>query len=206
MYEAIIEALRQAYDASALERELKNRESWKAQERQHFLELLQQEEKTSLLEIGAGPGKDSQFFQENGLRLVATDLSPQMIEHCRHKGLEAYVMDFKHLDFEAEQFDAVYALNCLLHVPKRDLPDVLAKIRRILQPAGLFYVAVYGGQDSEKVWDDDQHQPQRFFSFHTDDQIKQTFGKFFEIHDFKVIRLREGRKKLHVLRLILRKT
>jgi SAM-dependent methyltransferase len=33
-----------------------------------------------LLELGAGTGQDSLFFQENGLAVVATDLSPRMVE------------------------------------------------------------------------------------------------------------------------------
>jgi ubiquinone/menaquinone biosynthesis C-methylase UbiE len=206
MYEQIVEALREAYDASARERELAEQENWKAEERQNFLELLREEDKSSLLEIGAGPGKDSQFFQENGLQVVATDLSPEMVNHCRRKGLNAHVMDFKHLNFRAEQFDAIYAINCLLHVPKRDLTDVLTSIRRILQPAGLLFVAVYGGQDSEEVWEDDHHRPQRFFSFHTDEQLIQTYGEFFTIYDFKQIKPTAGSKNLHVQRLILRKT
>lgn len=57
------------------------------------------------------------------LQVVATDLSPAMVGFCRQKGLDAHVMDFLHLDFPAGSFDAVYALNCLLHVPNADLPE-----------------------------------------------------------------------------------
>ena len=206
MYDQVIEALRQAYDASAGEREKGEQNGWKLRERQAFLDLLLREEKTNLLEIGAGPGKDSTFFQENGLQVVATDLSPQMVQICRAKGLNARVMDFKHLDFPAEQFDAVYALNCLLHVPKKDLPDILAAIKRLLKPSGLFYMAVYGGQESEGVWEEDHHQPKRFFSFYNDEQISEISANLFDILDFKIIRPDYVGEGLHVQRLILRKT
>ena len=205
MYDELIESLRQAYDESAVERDKRGRGGWKVVERHAFLELLQQEEKRNLLEIGAGPGIDSRFFQENGLQVVATDLSPQMVELCHEKGLEAYVMDFKNLDFPEEHFDAVYALNCLLHVPKSDLPEILLTIKRLMKPAGLFYLAVYGGMESEGVFEDDHHWPKRFFSFYTDEQMMELAGSVFEIHDFKVIMPEEVSEGLHVQRLILRK-
>jgi hypothetical protein len=42
---------------------------------------------------------------------------------------------FLRLDFPAGSFDAVYAKNCLLHVPNHDLPAVLAVVGAILRPA-----------------------------------------------------------------------
>jgi hypothetical protein len=40
-----------------------------------------------------------------------------MVARCRDKGLDAQVMDFSQLNFPAQSFDAVHAMNCLLHVP-----------------------------------------------------------------------------------------
>ena len=89
MYEKVIRDLHHAYNLSAAEREQSKLSAWKYEERQAFLDLLQREEKTTLLEIGAGPGKDSKFFQDNGLQVISTDLSAEMVQLCREKGLEA---------------------------------------------------------------------------------------------------------------------
>jgi SAM-dependent methyltransferase len=81
-------------------------------------------------------------------------------------------MDFLHLDFPPGSFDAVFAMNCLLHVPNHDLPAVLESIRGVLRPGGLFFVGVYGGDESaEGPIDDDRHVPPRFFSWRTDEQL-----------------------------------
>ena len=120
MYNDVIACLRESYNRNASERNQYGIEDWKVEQQQHFLSLLQQEGKQRLLEIGAGPGRDSQFFQDKGLEVTCTDLSPEMVALCRAKGLNAHVMDFLSLDFPAESFEMVYALNCLLHVPKRD--------------------------------------------------------------------------------------
>jgi hypothetical protein len=43
-------------------------------------------------------------------------------------------MDCLRLDFPAGSFDSLKALNCLLHVPNADLPEVLAASRMVLRP------------------------------------------------------------------------
>lgn len=113
MYKDVINTLRQAYDRYAAERDQHGIEAWKVVERQNFLSTVQAEGKARLLEIGAGPGRDSKFFQDNGLDVTCTDLSPEMVELCRAKDLDAHVMDFRQLDFADQTFDAIYALNCL---------------------------------------------------------------------------------------------
>ncbi|GCE18751.1 class I SAM-dependent methyltransferase [Dictyobacter kobayashii] len=190
-YKQVIATLRQSYNREKAEQ--RNREAkspWKITERQHFLELLQQEKKVSLLEIGAGTGVDSLFFREHGLRVVSTDLSPDMVDLCREKGLDAHVMDFLNLDFPAHSFDAIYALNCLLHVPTSDLPLVFQKLRDLLRPGGLFFLGVYGGFEEEGIYEDDQHQPPRFFSHHTDDFMRQATAPYFDLVSFKAIPVR----------------
>ena len=203
MYHQIVADLRESYNRNAPDRENYGVETWKVEERRHFLSLLQQAGKQRLLEIGAGPGRDSKFFQDNGLDVICTDLSPAMVELCRAKGLTAYAMDFLNLDFPAGSFDAVYALNCLLHVPKNDFLTVLETIRTLLKPGGLFYVGLYGGTDFEGVWPLDTYVPKRFFSFHTDDQIKQIVAGLFEILYFKTIPLEDDTEH-HFQSLILK--
>jgi SAM-dependent methyltransferase len=191
MYDEVIATLRAAYnEQSAAKRDQIIAPDWKVTERQHFLALLQQEGKKNLLEVGAGTGRDSLFFQEHGLQVTSTDLSPAMIDLCRQKGLDAHVMDFLHLDFPAASFDALYALNCLLHVPTQTLPEVLSKLQALLRPSGLFYLGVYGHkEDWEGISPDDWHKPGRFFSYHSNETMKIFLARFFEIVYFKHIAL-----------------
>lgn len=203
-YTAVIASLRTTYDRNADERDRGEVAAWKQRERQRFLDLLRAEGRESLLEIGAGTGKDGLFFQQHGLDVTCTDLSPTMVEHCRRKGLRAEVRDFLHLGFPPASFTAVYALNCLLHVPKADLSAVLTAIQTVLHPGGLFYFGLYGGIDFEGVWPEDHHQPQRFFSFHTDDGIQQAVQSNFTLLSFRHIQM-EGGASLHFQALVLRR-
>jgi SAM-dependent methyltransferase len=197
--------LRESYSRKAWERDLDAIQPWKAEERRLFLALLQDEGRHTLLELGAGSGKDGVFFRDQGLDVVCSDLSPEMVALCREKGLAACVMDLADLDFPPGTFDAVYALNCLLHVPDRELPGVLRRVRAVLRPDGLFYLGVYGGRDHEGVWEDDPYEPKRFFSFRTDTRMREIVAGSFEVCSFRRIALEGRTDGLHFHSLILRK-
>lgn len=202
-YDQVTTSLRQAYNKSAAARDATPISGWKMAEVQNFLNYLQQEGKQALLEVGAGPGVYGRFFAEQGLSVTCTDLSPEMVRLCREKGLTAYEMDFLHLDFPPASFDAVFALNCLLHVPSADLPQVLAAIHRVLRPNGLFFMGVYGGEFSEGIWDKDYHDPQRFFVFYPDAQLLNIVMQQFDLLYFRHVPQKES--TIHFQSLVLRK-
>jgi SAM-dependent methyltransferase len=201
-YDQVTASLRHAYNASAATRNATAISGWKMAEVQNFLDYLQREGKQELLEVGAGPGHYGRFFSEQGLTVTCTDLSPEMVRLCREKGLNAYEMDFLHLDFPPSSFDAVFALNCLLHVPSADLPRVLAAIGRVLRPGGLFYMGVYGGAFREGIWEKDYHNPQRFFVFYPDAQLLSIVMEQFDLLYFRHVPQEES--DIHFQSLVLR--
>ena len=72
--------------------------------------------------------------------------------------------------FPDGSFDAVWTINCLLHVPTDTLPAALAEIARVLRPDGLLFLGVYSTEPpSEGVNEDDNHDPKRFFAFRPDE-------------------------------------
>jgi SAM-dependent methyltransferase len=198
------DSLRTAYDLQADRRDRGGIDEWKVVERGAFLSLMQREGKRNLLEIGSGPGRDGQFFQEAGLKVTCIDLSPEMVRLCRQKNLNALVMDMTELTFPDDSFDSVYALNSLLHLAKSELPSVLQQINRVLAPGGVFFMGVYGGQDFEGIRADDPNVPKRFFSFFTDEHLRSVVSDVFEVLSFRSVALpREDSE--HFQALVLRK-
>ncbi len=183
----IKDQLTDSYNAAAITRDRELKEDWKAEVRSRFLSLLIRENKTTLLEIGAGSGQDSVFFKEAGLDTFSTDLSPEAIRLCREKGLQAEVMSFDALTFPYGAFDAVWGMNCLLHSPKDDLPRVLEGIKRVLKPGGVFFMGVYGGKDSEGIWEGDFYEPKRFFSLYTSERLREVLERHFKIETFRCL-------------------
>lgn len=196
--------LKQAYNNFAEHRERTDMEPWKWEERQQFLNRIKRENCISMLEIGAGTGRDSLYFQQQGLDVSSIDLSDEMVRLCKEKGLNARLMDFYQLDYPAAAFDAVYAMNCLLHVPKAKLDEVFLEIRRVLKPDGLFFYGVYGGQETEGIWEKDSYEPKRFFSMFKDEAIVEVVQRRFHVEDFHTVSMGEGVP--HFQSLLLRKT
>lgn len=192
------------YDRDAERRDAAGIEPWKAAERARFLEALRREGKRSLLELGAGPGRDGLFFKEHGLDVLAADLSGEMVRLCREKGLEARVVDLMALPFEAETFDGAYALNSLLHVPKHRLEPTLRGIFRVLKPGGLFYLGLYGGADFKRQSERDPAGLERFFASYSDGALLERVRRVFELVAFRRLRVAED-GAYHVQSLVLRR-
>lgn len=72
-----------SYNKKAIERNLSNVQDWKVKEREFFLNRIHNENYRSLLEIGAGTGKDSLYFKERGLNTFSTDISPENFARIR---------------------------------------------------------------------------------------------------------------------------
>lgn len=186
-YEALKQDLRRAYDAGADTRGTMVDTPWKAAERARFAARLREAGAARLLEIGAGHGVSGRYFADEGFTVTCVDLSPELVAHCRARGLDAHVMDFGALTFPEGAFDAVFGMNCLLHVPSAELDRVLAGVRRVLAPGGLFYWGQYGGQDSEGVWESDRYEPKRFFSFFTAERIQAVAAEHFESVELNLV-------------------
>jgi SAM-dependent methyltransferase len=187
-YHQVLAGLRQAYGPTeAAERDSRARDAFKIDERRRFLDLLRERDAASLLEVGAGTGHDSLYFKGQGLRVLCTDLSPAMVELCRAKGLDARVADFLGLGVSPGSFDAVFALNCLLHVPTPDLPRVLEAIGEVLVPGGLLYVGTWGGVDEEGMMQDEHHPVPRFFAFRSDGRMREALAERFLVLSFTTV-------------------
>ncbi len=197
----IKEILKQAYNNYAHIREKSEMQEWKIKPREKFLQLLLSEGKSALLDIGAGTGRDSKFFMDNNIDVTAVDLSDEMVKLCREKGIKSYELDFYNLHEIGRKFDAVWAMNSLLHVEKASLGLVLQEIKNVLNPSGLFFMGVYGGVDSEGIWEEDIYTPRRFFSFYTDENIKKAVSDYFEIISFERI---ETGGKYHFQSIIMK--
>ncbi len=187
------DALVKTYEKYAHERASHSPDEFKVQERSEFLKFLKNEERKTLLEIGCGPGRDAQFFQSQGLQVFAVDNTPTMVELTTEKGIRARVLDCYDLDEIDETFDAIYTMNCLLHIPKRDFDRVLRLITGRLNENGLMYLGLWGDQDFEGIWEKDKYEPKRFFSFWKTEVLLEVLQRFFRLEYYRRLEPHEGR-------------
>ena len=68
----------------------------------------------------------------------------------------------------------------------------------------MVFIGLYGGLDHEGVWEHDSYEPKRFFSFFTDEHLKQEITRVFDILSFESLRLQPD-DNLDFQWLVLRK-
>lgn len=134
-----------------------------------FLELLPAGAK--ILELGCGAGDDSAAMLAGGFDVRPTDGSPEMAEVAsRRLGRPVETLLFHDLD-AAEAYDGVWANACLLHVPRPELAQVLARIWRALKPAGYFYASYKTGSA------DGRDKLNRYYNYPSPDWLRATYAE-----------------------------
>jgi SAM-dependent methyltransferase len=110
-------------------------------------EIFKKQGKLSILELGAGQGRDSLFFAKSGFKVQAIDYSENAIQAINHKansmGLSHSVSTVQHdirkpLPFAGESFDGCYChmLYCMA-LCTSELESLFQEVRRVLKPNGL---------------------------------------------------------------------
>lgn len=93
-----------------------------------------------VLEIGCGTGTFSRLLAGRAERVLAIDLSPQMIRLAKARSKHYPNIDFITNDVMAyqlagNQFDCIATLTTIHHLP---IESILGKIREALKPGGVF--------------------------------------------------------------------
>ena len=187
------DTLVEVYEKYAHERASHSPDEFKVQERSEFLKFLKSEGRETLLEIGCGPGQDAQFFQTQGFEVLAVDNTPMMVKLTAEKGVPAQVLDCYDLDEITERFDAVYTVNCLLHIPKQDFDQILRLISGRLNENGLMYLGIWGDQNFEGIWERDIYEPKRFFSFWKTEALLEVLQRSFRLEYYRRLEPHKGR-------------
>jgi SAM-dependent methyltransferase len=115
------------------------------------LEAVRRADPGRVLEVGCGMGEFAErVARELGAEVVATDLSPRMVELTAGRGLDARLADVQDLPFEDCEFDCVVANWMLYHVP--DLDRALVELRRVLRAGGTLVATTIGRDHMADVW------------------------------------------------------
>lgn len=192
-----------SYNQAADDRDQYDISDWKKELRWRFLNVLNGEGKSTLIDIGAGTGIHAKFFQDQGINVTCVDLSPALIEKCIKKGLKSHTINVLDIVSINQKFDCAFVLNSLLHVPKTLLPDALSNISNILEPRGLMFWGQYGGEYREGIYQDDNYEPKRFFSLLDDKRMHEFASKNFSVEDFNQVKL-DNMSPLYFQSMLLR--
>ena len=118
-------------------------EGWTANNHYHDLLLKHVPENCeNALEIGCGTGAFARQLAERCKRVVALDLSPEMIRVARSRSSEFEKLEFELADamiwnFPPSHFDFICSIATLHHLDQREL---LPKIKAALKPRGVLVI------------------------------------------------------------------
>lgn len=101
-----------------------------------------------ILELGCGGGRDAEAMIAAGFDVDPTDGTPEIAHKAEQRlGRPVRVMRFGELE-AVVAYDAIWANASLLHVPRKALTEVLARVFRALKPGG-FHFGSYKAGGSE---------------------------------------------------------
>lgn len=122
---------------------LLDEEGWTANNHYHDL-LLQHVPRDceNALEVGCGTGAFARLLAQRSTRVVALDLSSEMISVARsrsgrYQNLDFQLADAMTWDFPKAHFDFICSIATLHHLPQREL---FVKMRDALRPGGVLAV------------------------------------------------------------------
>ena len=154
-----------------------------------------------ILDFGCGAGRDTKYFLSQGYRVDAIDGSEQLCQIASdHTGIKVRQMLFQELEAN-EKYDGIWACASILHLPKKELKEVLKKMLTALKNDGWIYTSFkYGEFTGERNG--------RYFTDFTTDTFKDFLH---DMHGLKIEEqwitgdVRPGRGEEKWLNLLLQK-
>ncbi|MAE20361.1 SAM-dependent methyltransferase [Candidatus Poribacteria bacterium] len=153
---------------------------------------------TFILDAGCGSGRDAKHFQSLGHKIAAFDASLELAQLAsKYLQIDVPVKTFQTFD-AVNSFDGIWCCASLLHVPKAELEDAIARLRRALKVDGVLYMSFKYG-DQERVKDG------RFFCDQNEETITEYIDGFKVLDTWVTGDQREGRSNERWLNLIIKK-
>lgn len=122
-------------------------------------------ENAHVLDLGCGPGLTAKHMMDRGLTVDATDGSDAMVKRARDHGVPARLALFHRIDGHA-LYDGIFANFSLLHLPRSEMPAMLARLHNLLKSPGVLHIRVKLGTGDAR---DDLG---RYYTYYQQDELE----------------------------------
>lgn len=170
-----------------------------------FIDLLDREGRTSVLDAGAGPGLDGASFQAAGRRVVGVDLAVGNGKLAAESGVTVLAASVLDLPIRPTTFEAGWSFSTLMHLTADDAGRAIDEILAALTPGAPLEIGLWGSE-TEGVTSDDAESggPRRRFHHRSFEHNRSIAAARAEVasaerltiaghSDYHIFRLRAGR-------------
>jgi SAM-dependent methyltransferase len=122
----------------------------------------------TVLDLGCGAGRDTEFLLDRGHVVVAGDVSAEMlrttIDRCRPARAVCVQLDMRRLPFAGGSFMGAWVCASMVHVPDVHVGGCLAELHRTLLPDALIAISMKSGSGGKWVSSGPSQRP-RWFTY-----------------------------------------
>jgi len=134
-----------------------------------FVSLLPS--KSKVLDAGCGCGRDAAYLKEDGLDVVAIDISPAIIEEAKLNNVIVVNGDLLKLNYKTE-FDGIWCMATLADISKKDAPKLVKNFYNSLKDSGIMYIAVKEGDGENLVQKGLYENSPRFYALYKKEELE----------------------------------
>lgn len=161
--------------------------------------------KGKVLDLGIGEGRNALYFARMGYEVEGIDVSQTAVERCIRRAkdanlkIKAEVRDLIELRIPERKYSLIIAAWVLNFFKKKEIEDMVSKIKHGIRKGGLVYIGVFSIDDPgyvkrkgnlEMIEEDTFYSKKRnsYIHYFTREEVLSLFA------DFKIIYCAEGRE------------
>ena len=152
--------------------------------RTRFIELLRDESRHDVLEVGSGPGRDAIAFAAAGIDVLAVDRSGGHVRLAAAQRVRAIQASVLHLPVRPGAFAAGWTMSTLVHIPDDRFGEAMQAITCALQPGAPLAIGLWGGFDHEGWMPARNDLPSRFFSLRSHERAREMLARHGTVDHF----------------------
>jgi SAM-dependent methyltransferase len=128
-----------------------------------------------VVDVGCGPGQEVGLFRSMGFRALGVDRSVGQLLAGGQGGVVRG--DMRWLPLRTGSVDALWCQAALLHIPRREVPAVLAEFARVMRPGARLHLAVAEGDgEGFEVASNYGSSERRWFTNHREPELTRLLG------------------------------
>ncbi len=136
-------------------------------------------EKSSVLELGMGPGKDLDMLSKT-YTVTGSDNSQIFLDRYKKQNPDADLLELDAVTLSTNRtFDCLYSNKVLHHLTTDDMKISLKKQKELLNPNGILFHSFWKGNKTENI-------EGLLFVYYELDTLRELFETDFEILELKV--------------------